>query len=370
MKITQETLVAPLSAPHPCGVSVREADSASHLYHDCKDARHQARLMERQLLGDPSLAEPTAEWQQVLKQGLKLLETESKDLEVCAWLVEAATRLHGFAGIATSYNLIADLLETHGEQLHPQPDPEDPELRFAALGGLNGFGQPGSLILPITKITLCNSDEGPFAFWQYQKAQSNQRLSNTRQREAAEAELGYTITDIEKHFKRMGKSKAQALQANIQHAIDAYKRFSQCIDQVDAAYAPPTSNILETLQDCQQHVHYLQTACQFVTPVEQATATVTESQSEADSDVTESVSTVPLNQNPLTRQSALKQIAIVADYFTATEPHSPIAYLLKRAVRWGELSLPELLQELIDDPNALQSVCGLTGIELQENHDV
>ena len=40
----------------------------------------------------------------------------------------------------------------------------------------------------------------------------------------------------------------------------------------------------------------------------------------------------------------------IAEYFRRTEPHSPLAYALEQAVRWGRTPLPKLLEELIPDP--------------------
>ncbi len=44
---------------------------------------------------------------------------------------------------------------------------------------------------------------------------------------------------------------------------------------------------------------------------------------------------------------------IIANYFREHEPNSPIPLLLEQAIRWGNLSLPELLSELVHDEQAL-----------------
>ena len=50
-----------------------------------------------------------------------------------------------------------------------------------------------------------------------------------------------------------------------------------------------------------------------------------------------------------TREDAFRALLQVADYFKRTEPHSPVAYSLEQAVRWGRMPLPELLTELIPE---------------------
>jgi type VI secretion system protein ImpA len=60
---------------------------------------------------------------------------------------------------------------------------------------------------------------------------------------------------------------------------------------------------------------------------------------------------VPLE--PRNRADALRRLAAVAQYFRKAEPHSPIAYLVERAIRWGEMPLEKWLQEVIGNEEVL-----------------
>jgi type VI secretion system protein ImpA len=53
------------------------------------------------------------------------------------------------------------------------------------------------------------------------------------------------------------------------------------------------------------------------------------------------------------RQDALKRLSEVAEFFRQTEPHSPVAYLVQRAVKWGNMPLDNWLQEVIKDETVL-----------------
>jgi type VI secretion system protein ImpA len=53
------------------------------------------------------------------------------------------------------------------------------------------------------------------------------------------------------------------------------------------------------------------------------------------------------------RQDALKRLADLAEFFRKTEPHSPISYLVQRAVKWGEMPLETWLQDVIKDETVL-----------------
>jgi type VI secretion system protein ImpA len=62
------------------------------------------------------------------------------------------------------------------------------------------------------------------------------------------------------------------------------------------------------------------------------------------------------------RQEALKRLAEVAEFFRYTEPHSPVSYLVQRAVKWGQMPLEEWLAEVVKDGAALDHVRETLGI--------
>ena len=66
---------------------------------------------------------------------------------------------------------------------------------------------------------------------------------------------------------------------------------------------------------------------------------------------------------PQDRADAIRRLAAVAEYFRRTEPHSPIAYLVQRAVRWGEMPLEEWLRDVIHDENVLGQLRETLGLK-------
>jgi type VI secretion system protein ImpA len=53
------------------------------------------------------------------------------------------------------------------------------------------------------------------------------------------------------------------------------------------------------------------------------------------------------------RQDALKRLNDIAEFFRKTEPHSPISYILQRAVKWGNMPLELWLQDVIKDETVI-----------------
>src|SRR5690606_21328360 len=56
------------------------------------------------------------------------------------------------------------------------------------------------------------------------------------------------------------------------------------------------------------------------------------------------------------RRDALKRLADVADFFQKTEPHSPVAYLVQRSVKWGNMPLESWLRDVIKDESVLGQI--------------
>ena len=72
----------------------------------------------------------------------------------------------------------------------------------------------------------------------------------------------------------------------------------------------------------------------------------------------------PVAAGPLqTRAQALQQLRDVAHFFRRTEPHSPVAYLAEKAVKWGEMPLHEWLSQVIKDQGAMSHLEELLGLD-------
>lgn len=62
------------------------------------------------------------------------------------------------------------------------------------------------------------------------------------------------------------------------------------------------------------------------------------------------------------RADAYQRLREASDYLMRTEPHSPVPYLVRRAISWGNLSLAELLEELLQKNADLNTINALLGI--------
>lgn len=83
--------------------------------------------------------------------------------------------------------------------------------------------------------------------------------------------------------------------------------------------------------------------------------------------VTNQMSFASLSQMQVSnRDQAFHQLREISDYFRKTEPHSPVAYLLEKAIRWGYMPLPELMEELLpNQQDSIERIFNLTGLDEQ-----
>jgi len=68
------------------------------------------------------------------------------------------------------------------------------------------------------------------------------------------------------------------------------------------------------------------------------------------------------------RPEAFKRLEEVVKFFKKTEPHSPVIYLLERSIRWKELSLQEIITEiLITNRDVRNQIWQQFGLEREQN---
>lgn len=62
------------------------------------------------------------------------------------------------------------------------------------------------------------------------------------------------------------------------------------------------------------------------------------------------------------RTEAYATLEAVADHLAEVEPHSPTPFLLRRAVNWGRMSLPEVIAEIIREEGDVSRFFNVLGV--------
>jgi len=352
------TLTQPVTEAQPHGSDLREDASPTSAYYRIKDARNAARAAERASLFDPEAASGILkEWRPILEVAPGILKDQSKDLEVVSWYIEALVRFHDFAGLRAGFSLARSLVEQYWDGLYPLPDEDGIETRVAPLAGLNGESGEGTLLAPMRNALITpDVAGGGFSYWQYQQARDAGKIADEDKRAEKLAILGFSLNDIQQAVNSAPDAFYQTLVKDLETATADYRAMNDQLRKHCGNLAPPFSLILETLEEITRTVRFL--AKDKLASQEAEAETASENTAAAVSTPTAArTSTGPI----ASREDALRKLEEVAVFFRTTEPHTPLVSGIERLVRWGRMSMAELIMELVPDPTARAFYEHLTG---------
>jgi len=358
LKIDIDRLLVPITDENPVGLDLRIDQKPDSIYQRIKQARMSARAAERSNMYDSNNNEAIDHWRNISVLAPEIISKYSKDLEISSWYIEAVVRLHGFNGLKNCFKLTRTLIENYWKDLYPLPDEDGMLIRVAPLAGLNGEGAEGVLMAPIRNIKITQGDSpGPFSFWQYQQALDAHKISNDDARSDSSERLGYSLTDIEHAVSITSEDFYIELRDDITECISEYKNISNILDELCESHeSPPTSNMISVLEQCLGAVNHLG----------KNKFPVIAMKSIEENSNTEGLKHKVYNGTVVSREEAFQQLHVISEFFKRTEPHSPISYILAKAVKWGNMPLNELIGELIPDSTSRDLYSSLTGVKVTD----
>jgi len=367
-----EAMLAPIEGDVPTGVDLREVTSGTSSLYVLNDLRQTASRAERNLGLDEDDGSVPEQWGDVLDRAPKVIATESKDLRIACFLIEAAVRHHGFAGVRDGFDLLIGLVEQYWDNLYP-PVEDTVEDKVIDIVNLNGAGGGGTLIAPLRRVPLTQGMSGAFGHWQYEQASELRKIEDP-DKVAARIEAGaITYQTFEQAVLETPVGFYTDLAKTLQEARDSFDRLDALLTERCGADAPPTSNIKGTLEEIANTVTFIMRTWNKGSP-DAVGEDVDTAESPGDVSATDmsgggggsvaqgggvSVAAAGAIQ---TREQAFGQLLKIAEFFRKTEPHSVIPHTLEELVRRGRLPLGNLLAELIPDEDARQNFYIRAGI--------
>lgn len=371
-------LIEPISEEAPTGTNLREDSNPTSLYYHLKDVRSQARNNERKALEDASedarnqdsadesvtLRYDTSDWKPILEKAPEILKTQSKDLEVAAWIIEASVRTYGFGGLAEAFILTRELIDRYWDTIHPPEDEDGVETKIAPIIGLNGYGTDGALIMPIKCVPITiGRDYGPYATWEYDQAYKIERITDPEKKQEKINRGALTLEMLKTSVSESNDNDLRQIKKELDTCIEEYAKLTASIDRVCVSNPQPTSNIRNMLEKCLQAM--MDIAGSALEEPEEEVELDEEGQEGVEGAASGGTQKAK-NKKVDNRKAALESLSEIAAYFRKTEPHSPISYALEQAIRWSNMSLPELMNELVADPGAKDNFFKLTGIRTEQ----
>jgi type VI secretion system protein ImpA len=345
-----DALLQPISDENPSGESLRY----SGLYDEISEARRADDTLNR---GDWQEQLKVADYRKVLDLAVPALTSQTKDLQVAAWLSESLVKIHGFVGLRDSLQLLAGLQDKFWETIHPEIEEGDMEGRANAISWMDqqcAFAAQGA---PFTGV------EG-YSFFDWEDSKKFDIPENVDTLEMAEqrryAELRETA-DREKRvtaelWKKEVASTRRASCEQVNFTIDecwaALAELNRVIEEkFDRNQMPGLSTLKTSLDQVHTQVKKLLEEKRIEEPDEVEIGEEGSADGTAEGAGAGTGGGVKGAIN--SRQDALRRLAEIADFFQKTEPHSPVSYLVQRAVKWGNMPLESWLQDVIKDDSIL-----------------
>ena len=355
-----ESLLSPISEREPAGEWLR--------YEGTYDAISEARRED-----DESL--PQGIWQTKLKRadfarvsqlGQAALQKRSKDLQIAVWLCEAWLKLHGIPGLCLGIDLCRELLERYWPTLYPLIEDGDPSYRLAPLEFL---ANKVALRLKELTFTASVSDRPAFTWNDWERALRNEKAG------AGAEEI------LPSQFLASASATPSAFFAERFAELGNLEACAKRLDETVLAHAPEFPASLLALRNLVADMRAL--IGQYAPALSSAKAEVHSGESSAEPDgalhhqegesgahsseahlqrekeVKEEIVSGPIRS----RAQAYQRLVEAADYLQRTEPHSPVPYLVKRAVAWGNMDLVQLLGELVAGDADRHVIYALLGVK-------
>lgn len=364
-----EALLQPISEENPSG----EPMQYSGLYDELREARR---------ADDPSLSQgqwqselKVADYRQVVNLAIPALTSKTKDLQVSVWLSEALTALNGFTGLRDSLQLIRRLEEGFWDTLFPEIDEGDMEGRANAIEWMNTQLSQSLKKLPIT------AGEG-FSFIDWEESTRFDVPEDIESLEYDEREKYQALkTQAENEKRKTGAMWRKAKAATNREFCELLNlTITECLNELelldrtneekfDRNQVPGVNDLKKSLGSVQTVVAKLLEEKRELEPdpEEETAAEVTETSEDGETVVRKgpAIATGAIQS----RQDALKRLSDVAEYFRKNEPNSPIASIIQRAVKWGNMPFDVLIQDLIKDDSVIGQVRQTLGFNTGDPND-
>ena len=366
-----DNLLAPVPGEDPAGSSIRYDPVMSEI----RVARE---------ADDPSL--PQGEWERPLKKSdwqlvARLCEQHlaerSKDLQLAAWLTEAWTHMYGLAGLRAGIRLVHELLQTYWEGVYPRQDEDgDYDARAATLVWINET-LPLTLRLHVSLLQWPDRKPAAICLEDWNKAP----LVTPPAKDSDSDEPNPAAIPSREKMTALVTSAPSAMLAQrdlMQSCIDDWKKLDGFVDTRLGNQAPSLSRVVDALTLINRAIVSMLSnqSATSAQPVQVISVQVMNSDTpkglvNADddlvcvADVLQPVAPMLAMGSIQSRADAYRLLEGVADYLQRIEPHSPTPYLVRRAIGWGQMPLPDLMREVMREEGDLHRFFAMLGLKAE-----
>lgn len=344
-----EPLLAPLGDDEPAGKrpTILERNKLKE-YRDDFDPERDLSDEDRR---NPAMAEKqkvVPQWDKVLQFGRDYFAKTGKDLTVALPMVEALARKDGFAGLRDGLQFLRRLCEECWDRMYPRiedaSDPEEIEGRVAPFSFIDDEINQPRFPNTVRGIPLLYTPEGvavSFANCQSYESNAGPAVPQDAFRTAVSAASMDQIEVI------------RAIDEDMTAALAELQGLVALLDAKAGSNAPGLSGLKKAIDDCQsmskQILHLRGGGMQEVVE-EEPTAEGETTTIRSNGGGGTALGSVRSREDVYAR---LNELTLLLEQF---DPHSPVPYLIRRAIEMRDLRFPELVDTLTSSKPVLDFI--------------
>ncbi len=301
-----------------------------------------------------------ANWKTVIEKCSNLLINNSKDLQLVVWMSEAWINLNGMEGLLKSLKLFEGLVSLYWDELWPNFEFSEPEARVAPFIWINSK----LLVLLRKKIILLPSNvtrEEDILYKDWE-------LLNTKNNEGQA--VGFTKENIR---KSLSSDDYNYLKKLIELSIDINRKIENIEKILDDKLKKDSPSLLKI----KEYLTSIVVVSKSLLVEEKKTNSRNLDYKEHELAIDKKNDFIKNTKNKKNnkeiiftnktdiknRNDAYETLDNIADYLEILEPHSPTPYLIRRAVKWGGMSLKELAEDIGKNDGSIQGLLSVVGLK-------
>lgn len=394
----RQTLLSPITEDNFCGSYLK---SDRQVFRPLRNEFNLAQTSLRKLTQNPDPSEIEAlieenqnNWGSLSDSLFTVFQQSSRDIELAGWMLVSQVIIDPSLNSAHQVSeWLKELVSTHWSNLQPiLPDNKikaDDEaakqieidtFKVKAFVQLVGESEDSSLLYsPLLMTPLI----GDLDYFRYQSEERKGNLTDLRhQYNSVALENRAHLTELVQNLSSLVENIA-AIDADVkvvcQKSLIAHPGFSfvtgllakmlKAIEFISGI--KPSVASTQSVQASTPENESTETQSNQATPVDAVESTISMNQAEYSNMTQQPQQTVATlsfssiaEQQEFNRDQAFHQLRELSEFFKKTEPHSPVPYLLEKAIRWGYMPLPELMTELLSNQQeTIARVFNLTGLD-------
>lgn len=329
---------------------------------------------------DPLLAQgnwvtelKVADWDFVKNQCAELLGHTSKDMKLALWYVDALSHTDHLAGISQGLSLLQALNDEYWLTMYPPLDGEEDSMDIRA-GLLSWFVK--ALTDDIKQLSLADTKTESYDYNYYLTARDHDK--QRQQNPDSETSNQLTLSDYNHAIKNSSEAWQQALMSNLNRVTEQWQDLTDQLNDLMGMDAPVFAPVTDLLVALTQHLRplipeYADTTNNMSPEGIADTVNSTDDNESTMLDGNKSLASTknviltdfnPSNRDHQSnRRQALKLLAQIQEYFATNEPHSPVTFLLGRAIDWADMPLDQWLAHIIKNEDQLSMISDMVGIQ-------